>query len=66
MKLHGICLFILAGIVLGLGTGCEKKADNTGRAVSFGPITRQDPFGKEDPVITLSTVRTIDVTIRFE
>ena len=66
MKLRSIGLFILAGIVLGLGTGCGKKADSTGGAVSSGPIARQDPFGKEDPVITLSTVRTMDATIRFD
>jgi putative aldouronate transport system substrate-binding protein len=59
----GLCMML--SVICSLSARGAKQAPS-GAAAPPAQTVKQDPFGGYDPVIALSTVRTMDSTIRFD
>jgi putative aldouronate transport system substrate-binding protein len=65
MKKRIVSIFVLALVSLALYGGGRRDAGSD-TAAPVAPAGRIDPLGKYDPPISITTVRTLNSTIRFD
>jgi putative aldouronate transport system substrate-binding protein len=66
MKRLLLGVLILSLAAFALLAGCQKRSSASAVQTTTGSQGKQDPFGKYDPVITMSTARTMSSGVQFD